>query len=216
MANRGNFRPDPVSTSHHGALGQSKSPKNPLISAATLFLSTPYLVFVVVARKSAAGYPMIIPPLRGRTFSTMHALQNAPARKSHPSLPVYSWWHGAVNPALFYFTNHHEANALLASLPPGPIGFDLEWRPNYRKGQPENDVALVQLATAETVILLHIYYMTRTCLHCRTMFFTDTPQNFQANWQSCSTRRPGSRQASASNVRSQLSHARPMASIFTS
>ncbi|KAG8220028.1 ribonuclease H-like domain-containing protein [Butyriboletus roseoflavus] len=78
--------------------------------------------------------------------------------------PKYSWRDRSTNPALFYFTNHHEANAHLASLPHGHIGFDLEWRPNYRKGQPENRVALVQLATADTVILLHIHHMTRTPL----------------------------------------------------
>ncbi|KAF8559334.1 ribonuclease H-like protein [Imleria badia] len=94
-------------------------------------------------------------PLRGRPYATMHA----PARKLHP--PKYSWRHHSIRPALYYFTNHHEANELLAGLPHGPIGFDLEWRPNFRKGQPENRVALVQLATADTVILLHIHHMTQ-------------------------------------------------------
>jgi len=98
----------------------------------------------------------------------MHALHNTPARKLPSNtlhlLPKYSWRHRSINSALYYLTNHHEANALLASLPHGPIGFDLEWRPNFRKGQPENRVALVQLATANTVILLHIHFMTRTCL----------------------------------------------------
>ncbi|KAF8140017.1 ribonuclease H-like domain-containing protein [Boletus edulis] len=95
------------------------------------------------------------PPLRGRT---------PPARKLHSSniaLPKYSWRHRSITPALFYFTNHHEANAHLARLPHGPIGFDLEWRPNIRKGQPENRVALVQLATADTVILVHVHLMTQ-------------------------------------------------------
>lgn len=77
-------------------------------------------------------------------------------------LPTYSWRDRSIHPRLFYYTNHNDANACLAHIRPGPIGFDLEWRPNFRKGMPENPVALVQLATADTVILLHIHLMTRT------------------------------------------------------
>ena len=90
----------------------------------------------------------------------------------HP-FPWYTWWSRSLSPALYYFTNHHEANALLACLPHGPIGFDLEWRPTFRKGQPENRVALVQLATADTVILLHVHFMTRMCLLCPLTCYAD-------------------------------------------
>ena len=93
-------------------------------------------------------------------------------------LPKYSWWDRSTSPALFYFTNHHEADAHLARLPHGHLGFDLEWRPNFRKGQQENRVALVQLATADTVILLHIYHMTRTCLRVWRCLLSDTPSEF--------------------------------------
>lgn len=143
-------------------------------------------------------YLSITPPLRGRLCSTMQ-----PTTKIRP--PKYSWQTRSINPALYYFTNHHEANHHLARLPHGPIGFDLEWRPNIRKGQPENRVALVQLATADTVILLHIHLMTRTCLPVPPSYSLTLSQNFQANWQSSSTRPPGSRQASAYNVRNPLS-----------
>jgi len=36
------------------------------------------------------------------------------------------------------------------------IGFDLEWKPNFTKGHTENPVALIQLASADTIVLLHI------------------------------------------------------------
>lgn len=125
--------------------------------------------------------------------------------------PTYSWWSRAIKPALFYFTNHHEANALLARLPHGPIGFDLEWRPNIHKGQPENPVALVQLAIADTVILLHIHLMTRTYLPLLPLSFVSHPrsQNFQPSWQSSSTRPSGSRLVLASNVRNHFSDPQP-------
>lgn len=137
------------------------------------------------------------------------------AGKSHPPhiYPKYSWRYRTIKPAqLYYFTNHHEANAVLACLPHGPIGFDLEWRPNFSKGQPENRVALVQLATADTVILLHIHHMTRTCFPLAPYFPLTLFQNFQSNWRSYSTRPSGSRQASASNVRN---HLEGMASTYS-
>lgn len=39
------------------------------------------------------------------------------------------------------------------------IGFDIEWRPNLRPGQPMNRVALVQLAIAQSVFLLHVKHL---------------------------------------------------------
>ncbi|KAG9314586.1 ribonuclease H-like domain-containing protein [Chiua virens] len=89
----------------------------------------------------------IILPLRGRPMSIAS------------SLPLYSWRARSINPTLIYLTDYLQANTVLAHLPHGPVGFDLEWRPSFRKGQPENRVALVQLSTANTVILLHIHFM---------------------------------------------------------
>ncbi|KAH7883831.1 ribonuclease H-like domain-containing protein, partial [Phlebopus sp. FC_14] len=73
--------------------------------------------------------------------------------------PRYSWRNTLPQLSLHYIRDHHRANAELARLPRGPLGFDLEWRPNYRKGQSENPVALVQLANADTILLLHITAM---------------------------------------------------------
>ncbi|KAF9229578.1 ribonuclease H-like protein [Gyrodon lividus] len=74
-------------------------------------------------------------------------------------LPIYSWRDRILNPTLLYITNHQVANAQLACLPQGPLGFDLEWRPNYHKGQKENPVAVVQLASSDIVVLLQISAM---------------------------------------------------------
>ncbi|KIK95633.1 hypothetical protein PAXRUDRAFT_11337 [Paxillus rubicundulus Ve08.2h10] len=74
-------------------------------------------------------------------------------------LPLYSWQARASKPSLFYITDHKVANAQLARLPQGPLGFDLEWRPNFYKGMRENPVAVVQLASSDTVILLQISAM---------------------------------------------------------
>ncbi|KAF8845331.1 ribonuclease H-like protein [Paxillus ammoniavirescens] len=74
-------------------------------------------------------------------------------------LPLYSWQDRIPKPTLSYITSHEVANAQLAHLPHGPLGFDLEWRPNFYKGQRENPVAVVQLATSDTIILLQISAM---------------------------------------------------------
>ena len=58
-----------------------------------------------------------------------------------------------------YITHHFIANNALSNLPPGPLGFDLEWRPNYVKGAPQNPVAVVQLASADIVLVLQISKM---------------------------------------------------------
>ncbi|KZS95636.1 ribonuclease H-like protein, partial [Sistotremastrum niveocremeum HHB9708] len=52
-----------------------------------------------------------------------------------------------------------EANDLLSGWEPCALGLDVEWRPNYRKGEPPNMVALVQLATSECVALIHLSCM---------------------------------------------------------
>ncbi|KAG2350663.1 ribonuclease H-like protein [Suillus weaverae] len=82
---------------------------------------------------------------------------------SRPELPRYSWRHQSPGPTririIRYITNHLEADFELSRLPVGPLGFDLEWRPNYKKGGRENPVALVQLASLDTILLLHISAM---------------------------------------------------------
>ncbi|KAI5991562.1 ribonuclease H-like domain-containing protein [Pisolithus albus] len=65
----------------------------------------------------------------------------------------------AVTKQFSYITDLDVANWLLSTLPPGPVGFDLEWKPCYVKDQPENRVALIQLAAADCVLLLHVHRM---------------------------------------------------------
>jgi exonuclease 3'-5' domain-containing protein 2 len=40
------------------------------------------------------------------------------------------------------------------------IGFDIEWRPNFIKGRPENRVACVQLADQSGVAIIQVSGMT--------------------------------------------------------
>jgi hypothetical protein len=93
-----------------------------------------------------------------------------------PKLPLYSWQDLIPKPTLSYITDHEVANAQLARLPQGPLGFDLEWRPNFYKGQRENPVAVVQLASYDTIILLQISAMSGTCFSLVNLVTTDPSQ----------------------------------------
>ncbi|KAI6045064.1 ribonuclease H-like domain-containing protein [Pisolithus marmoratus] len=82
-----------------------------------------------------------------------------PTPNDRRTYPLYSWRFKSPSRSLIYITDHNDANRLLSALPHGPIGFDLEWKPCYSKDQPENRVALVQLATADCILLLHVCKM---------------------------------------------------------
>ncbi|KAL4068284.1 ribonuclease H-like domain-containing protein [Scleroderma yunnanense] len=75
------------------------------------------------------------------------------------TLPLYVWQSRSTCPSERYITHHRVANDALSTLPRGPIGFDLEWRPNFIKGQPENPVAVVQIASADTVLIIQVSKM---------------------------------------------------------
>ncbi|KAF7310627.1 3'-5' exonuclease domain-containing protein [Mycena chlorophos] len=84
-----------------------------------------------------------------------------PSEQQKPPLPTtrYSW--STINPTMrqFYLTDATQAERALATFS-GPIcGIDIEWRPNYVKGQVENPVALLQLSNADTILLLHLHHM---------------------------------------------------------
>lgn len=60
---------------------------------------------------------------------------------------------------MVFVRDTEEANLELSKLIDGPIGIDMEWKPTYVKGSATNPVALVQIANADTVLLLHIHAM---------------------------------------------------------
>ncbi|KAG1757304.1 ribonuclease H-like domain-containing protein [Suillus lakei] len=85
-----------------------------------------------------------------------------------PELPRYFWREQSPAPTrIRYITDHREADFELSRLAIGPLGFDLEWRPNYRKGASENPVALVQLAGFDTILLLQVSAMSEFPLKLR-------------------------------------------------
>ena len=62
-------------------------------------------------------------------------------------------------PSFCYSADIEEANDLLACLGTGPLGFDMEWDPAFRRGQAENPTALIQICSSSLIVLLHLTRM---------------------------------------------------------
>ncbi|KAF8350210.1 ribonuclease H-like domain-containing protein [Amanita rubescens] len=74
-------------------------------------------------------------------------------------LPPYNWQSLNPNAQLLYIQSVKDADREITLFNTDVVGFDLEWKPVYRKGQRENPVALVQLANSHKVLLIHICKM---------------------------------------------------------
>ncbi|TBU34885.1 ribonuclease H-like protein [Dichomitus squalens] len=71
----------------------------------------------------------------------------------------YSYATKSPGTRLVYIQNPITADVAISQLNSKVLGFDLEWRPNFIKGNPENPVALVQLASEDTILLIHVSFM---------------------------------------------------------
>jgi hypothetical protein len=80
---------------------------------------------------------------------------------AQPPSPTTLYSCRSINPNIkvFYIRDSAEANRHVSKLPKGPVGLDLEWKPTFVKGASENPVALVQLATNDTVLLIQVSAM---------------------------------------------------------
>ncbi|KAJ7139782.1 ribonuclease H-like domain-containing protein [Mycena epipterygia] len=84
-------------------------------------------------------------------------------KPSPPTTLPYSWRNFNADTRRLYITDADQADVELTkafqTTPRDSCGIDIEWRPTFQKGQPENPVALVQLATVDTILLLHLCHM---------------------------------------------------------
>lgn len=96
-------------------------------------------------------------------LSTLTQQGEKPAAAQEPKRPEptvpYSWRTFQPPISFEYVTDCDRAEELLAVLEPGTFGFDVEWKPAFLKGQPENKVALIQLANNEVIYLLQVSAM---------------------------------------------------------
>ncbi|KAF9014995.1 ribonuclease H-like domain-containing protein [Cyathus striatus] len=79
--------------------------------------------------------------------------------RAHPITALYSYKTNCPQAQLYYVRYVDAANRAITLLCNGPVGFDLEWKPNFVKGAQENPVALVQLATHQVVVLIQVSAM---------------------------------------------------------
>ena len=81
---------------------------------------------------------------------------------------MYSWRSVSPQCRQFYVKDAAQANAILDSILADDtakvFGLDVEWKPTFQKGQPQNPVALLQLANDKQVLLLHLSSMSGTWL----------------------------------------------------
>jgi len=79
------------------------------------------------------------------------------------NLVPYDWRAITANARLQYIVTEGTANeciARIASRPsPVTIGLDMEWRPTFAPGRPENPVALIQLACDDEILLVQVSAM---------------------------------------------------------
>ncbi|KAI0047676.1 ribonuclease H-like protein [Auriscalpium vulgare] len=123
----------------------STSPKRGASSPRKLGSKSP--VPVRVAQGGAAGAP-----------SQLQAGPSAP-EPVLPTFPTYTWRNFAPNAQLLYLRDAEDADRALALLDAPVVGLDLEWRPNFKPGLPENPVALVQLASEDKILLIQVSAM---------------------------------------------------------
>ncbi len=81
---------------------------------------------------------------------------------THTVYNIYSWQKYSPKTRLVYIRDLLTAELEVARLSPGPLGFDCEWKPTYEKGRSENPVALVQLASETTILLIQVSFMRGT------------------------------------------------------
>ncbi|KZT06265.1 uncharacterized protein LAESUDRAFT_759455 [Laetiporus sulphureus 93-53] len=72
---------------------------------------------------------------------------------------LYHWKVHAPNARLVYIRDAQTADHELSQLGDGPLGFDMEWKPAFYKGQKANPVALIQLANDDVILLLQVSAM---------------------------------------------------------
>ncbi|KAJ7225856.1 ribonuclease H-like domain-containing protein, partial [Mycena pura] len=89
----------------------------------------------------------------------------------------YSWRNATTRIRQLYITDAGQADAEMSSFT-GPCGIDIEWKPTYVKGQPENPVALLQLANVDTILLLHLCRMRNFPKNLQ--LFLENPANIKA------------------------------------
>ncbi|KAF8311245.1 hypothetical protein DL93DRAFT_1489809 [Clavulina sp. PMI_390] len=114
---------------------------------------------------------MLVESSSGSRSSSPSASSNGAAKPQQqkkpkpprPDLPSFSWntRESEDEPlrTLHYITSLPDAEYFLSQVTGDVVGFDVEWKPNFVKGQAENRIALAQVADRSAIYLVHISLM---------------------------------------------------------
>jgi hypothetical protein len=96
-----------------------------------------------------------------RTTIAKSASSNKYLKPTLPNsaLPIFSWHEKSPTTNVIYVRNSDQADLEISKLRGNVLGFDMEWKPTFVRGQPENPVALIQLANQDTILLLQLTAM---------------------------------------------------------
>jgi hypothetical protein len=92
--------------------------------------------------------------------------------------PPYSW-RLTTGAKMHYIVDTTTADRMIPTLE-GPIGFDIEWKPQFKKDGKQNPVALVQLSDERTILLIQVSQMARSGLPITLRTILENPQVIKA------------------------------------
>lgn len=102
------------------------------------------------------------PPLQSTAISpeTVLAPYYQPKQPPLKSTIPYHWHSLHPTAEIFYLRDTHSVDTHVSRLlSRDAVGLDIEWRPTFQKGAPENPVALIQLANEDAVLLIQVSEM---------------------------------------------------------
>ncbi|EJF59660.1 ribonuclease H-like protein [Dichomitus squalens LYAD-421 SS1] len=136
----------------------AEAPRKPSLNAKTMATTIPMRTTI----SNAENDPVVIED--DLSDSTIVAVKPRPKSqalsKAKSSHSLYSYKQYRPAPAVVYTQHEEEANDLVQTLK-GPLGFDLEWVVNFRRGKKpsERRTALVQLSDARMILLIQVSSM---------------------------------------------------------
>lgn len=152
-------------------------------------------------------YPISLPfallPIIKEHFPALIKMVLRATQQATPQYPPYSWEDRSPSSRIVYIRDTLTAELELSEPLTGPLGFDLEWKPTFVKGQPENPVAVVQLASADRILLFQVTAMTSASFQLISSYTYQAP-SIQLSPRNCVKyfkTRPSSKQACRFRVR---------------
>lgn len=137
------------------------------------YMGQPQLCARAQSNTISTGHSANLLPRHNSALAGTRSVMDPPANVA--TLAPYDWRTFAPRAQLHYIRTEAATNERIARIAsrPGPfiIGLDFEWRPTFEARRPENPIALVQLASDDEILLVHVSAMKGTPLHAAPVNF---------------------------------------------